>query len=40
MQALVYGPSGKDLSVGDYMCFDDQVCNIVQEYFGERWGSL
>ena len=38
MQALVYDPSGKDISMGDYMCFDDQVCNVVQDYFGELGG--
>lgn len=39
MQALVYNPSGTDISMGDYMCFDDQVCNVVQEYFGEIGGA-
>ena len=39
MQALVYNPSGNDISMGDYMCFDDQVCNVVQEYCGETGGA-
>lgn len=39
MQALVYNPSGDDISMGDYMCFDDQICNVVQEYFGETGGA-
>ncbi len=21
------------------MCFDDQICNVVQEYFGETGGA-
>ena len=37
-QALVYDPSGKDINVGDYMCFDDQVCNVVQSFYEEHWG--
>ena len=36
MQALVYDPSGKDINVGDYMCFDDQVCNVVQSFFEQQ----
>lgn len=32
-QALVY-----DINVGDYMCFDDQVCNVVQSFYEEHGG--
>ena len=35
-QALVYDPTGKDIKMGDYMCFDDQVSNIVLEHFGNH----
>ena len=36
---MVYDPSGKDINLGDYMCFDDQVCNIVQSFFEQQqWG--
>lgn len=33
MQALVYDTTGKDILMADYLCFDDQVCNLVQELF-------
>lgn len=39
VQALVYDPKGNDISVGDYMCFDDQVCNVVQDFFGDLGGA-
>lgn len=38
MQALVYDLKGKDINLGDYMCFDDQVCNAVQSFFEEEGG--
>lgn len=28
-QALVYNPSGGNIDLGDYVCFDDQVCSVV-----------
>lgn len=34
----MYDPSGKDINVGDYMCFDDQVCNVVQSFYEEHGG--
>ena len=38
VQDVVYDPSGKDFNLGDYMCFDDQICNVVQSFLEGQGG--
>ena len=35
----MYDPTGKDIPMADYLCFDDQVCNVVQERFPDFNGA-
>ena len=29
----MYDPAGNDINLGDFACFDDQVCNVVMNFY-------